>query len=400
MKRAILLFFFTSLFSAQDIQQDSLQVYLSTLASDKMKGRLIGTQENEVAANYIATVFKKNKLDFCIGNSYLIPFDFQGKIVYNVCGIKKGTNDSIVAFGAHLDHIGTKEFGDDTIYNGADDDASGVTMVLALSDYFKQKTNLLYTTMYITYNGEESGMLGSTALCEHTDFQDYLKKMLVEFNFEMLGTISEKGENRMFMTGDELSNLDEIFNTNSVNNFQIFADPYKNENLFYRSDNVNFYKKGVVAHSFSTVDMNNATHYHHVNDDISVINFTNLTLLANNFAKTLEKVWSSYFKPKYGTNDYVKVNNNSSEIQFPDVPKFDDKRISQYFTEMISIFLEYKEFAKKKDIQSIDLHGNKLQKLNKKYDIDSIEKTASKNDKTNIKLYMSQLHDFIFKYFY
>jgi hypothetical protein len=70
----------------------------STLASDEMKGREIGTQENENAANYIATLFKENNLEYCTGNSYLIPFEYKGKTAYNVCGVKKGKRISIWFF--------------------------------------------------------------------------------------------------------------------------------------------------------------------------------------------------------------------------------------------------------------------------------------------------------------
>ena len=63
-----------------------------------MKGREIGTQENENAANYIAKLFIENNLDYCTGKSYLVPFDYNGKTVYNVCGIKKESQISIWDF--------------------------------------------------------------------------------------------------------------------------------------------------------------------------------------------------------------------------------------------------------------------------------------------------------------
>ena len=52
---------------------------------------------------------------------------------------KKGTEDSYIAFGAHFDHIGEAKEGEDKIFNGADDDASGVSTVIGLSDYYKGK---------------------------------------------------------------------------------------------------------------------------------------------------------------------------------------------------------------------------------------------------------------------
>lgn len=54
-----------------------------------MKGREIGTAENDKAAEYIAQLFKENNLEYCTGNSYLVPFNYKGKTAYNVCAVKK-----------------------------------------------------------------------------------------------------------------------------------------------------------------------------------------------------------------------------------------------------------------------------------------------------------------------
>lgn len=89
-KLTYLTFSLFSVFSfAQEVSKERIQTILSTLASDEMKGREIGTPENENAAHYIATLFKENNLEYCTGNSYLVPFTYKGKTAYNVCGIKK-----------------------------------------------------------------------------------------------------------------------------------------------------------------------------------------------------------------------------------------------------------------------------------------------------------------------
>ncbi len=93
-----------SLFSigifAQEVSKERIKTVISTLASDEMKGREIWTPENENAANYIATLFKENKLEYCTGNSYLIPFEYKGQKAYNVCGVKKGKRINILDFPA------------------------------------------------------------------------------------------------------------------------------------------------------------------------------------------------------------------------------------------------------------------------------------------------------------
>ncbi|WP_375180728.1 M28 family peptidase [Chryseobacterium sp.] len=303
-KLTYLTFSLFSIFSfAQEVSTERIQTVLSTLASDEMKGREIGTAENDNAANYIAKLFKENNLEYCTGNSYLVPFDYKGKTVYNVCGVKKGKTEKFLGFSGHFDHIGTSNNPQDNIYNGADDDASGITTLVGIADYFKNK-NPEFSLVFMAFNGEEKGMLGSRAISKDENLNPIYDKMTALFNFEMVATESAFGKNALFMTGDEFSDLDELFNKNAANGLKINPDPYASEQLFYRSDNVSFVKKKIIAHSFSTVDMTKATHYHHENDDIHVVDFNNLTTIINNFGKTLDKLSPKNFAPKY--NDKVR----------------------------------------------------------------------------------------------
>ncbi len=302
MKKYLLMSIFacTSMVSAQNISKEKVQEVLSTLASDEMKGRLVGTPENQKAAEYIAAQFKANGLDYCTGDSFLVPFDYKGTTVYNVCGVKKGKSDKILGFSAHFDHIGVKN---DVIYNGADDNASGTTAIIEIAEYFKtQKPK--FSMVFMAFNGEEKGMLGSKAISKDEKLQPIYDKMVALFNLEMLATKSEFGDNAMYITGDEFSDLDELFNKKAVNGLKIHADPYPKQKLFYRSDNVSFVKKRIVAHSFSTVDMNNAKHYHQATDKVDIVNFDNLTNIINNIGATVKKLKPSNFNPQY--NDTVK----------------------------------------------------------------------------------------------
>jgi len=289
--------------SAQEVSKERVQTILSTLASDEMKGREIWTPENDKAAEYIASLFKENNLEYCTGNSYLIPFEYKGKKAYNVCGIKKGKTDKYLGFSGHFDHIGTSDKTGDNIYNGADDDASGITTLTGIADYFKNKKPD-FSMVFIAFNGEEKGMLGSKAISTDANLDKIYNNMTALFNFEMVATESQWGKNALFMTGDEFSDLDELVNKNAANGMKINPDPYASQQLFYRSDNVSFVKKKIIAHSFSTVDMTKAHHYHNESDDVSVVDFDNLTNIINNFGKTLEKLKPSNFAPKY--NDKVK----------------------------------------------------------------------------------------------
>jgi len=302
----LVLSLFSATVFAQEVSTERIKTVISTLASDDMKGREIGTPENDNAANYIATLFKENNLDYCTGTSYLVPFNYKGKTSYNVCGIKKGKTDKTLGFSGNFDHIGvSKKGGDDIIYNGADDDASGITTLVGIADYFKDKKPE-FSMVFMAFNGEEKGMLGSTAISTDKNLDKIYTNLAALFNFEMVATESEFGKNAVFITGDEFSDLDELFNQYAVNGLKIHPDPYASEQLFYRSDNVSFVKKKIIAHSISTADMSKIKHYHQLNDDINVVDFDNLTQLINNFGKTLEKLNTKNFNPKY--NDKVKFN--------------------------------------------------------------------------------------------
>lgn len=294
---------FSSFTFAQEVSKERINTIISTLASDEMKGREIGTPENDNAANYIAKLFEENNLEYCTGNSYLVPFNYKGKTAYNVCGIQKGKTDKYLGFSGHFDHIGMSNKSGDNIYNGADDDASGITTLVGISDYFKDKKPE-FSMVFMAFNGEEKGMLGSTAIADDKNLDKIYNNLYALFNFEMVATESQFGKNAVFMTGDEFSDLDELFNKNAVNGLKINADPYAKEQLFYRSDNVNFVKKKIIAHSISTADMTRIKHYHQVNDDISIVDFNNMSQIINNFGKTLEKLTPKNFAPKY--NDKVK----------------------------------------------------------------------------------------------
>ena len=288
----------SSLLFSQEVSKNRVIEVLSHLASDEMKGREIGTPENDSAALYIAQKFTENKLDYCIGNSYLVPFEYKGKTVYNVCAIKKGKTEKTLAFSAHFDHIGTSDKPGDQVFNGADDNASGVTAVIGLADYFKTK-DPDFSLMFIAFNGEEKGMKGSKAIVEIPTLQAQHQNITALFNFEMVATVSQFGPNALYMTGDEFSDVDELFKAQAVNDLKIQPDPYIGQQLFYRSDNVSFVKKKIIAHSLSTVDMTKAKHYHQLNDDLEIVDFNNLTEIINNFGKTIEKLNPENFSPKY-----------------------------------------------------------------------------------------------------
>ncbi|KKO92345.1 peptidase M28 [Sphingobacterium sp. Ag1] len=196
--------------------------------------------------------------------------------LFNVAGIIPGKSkpNEYVIFSGHYDHIGILQaVGQDSIANGADDDASGVTAMLTLADYYKKQNNNERTLIFVAFTAEELGMYGSKYFSNHIDAD----QVVAMINMEMIGKDSKFGPNTVYITGYDQSNLGELMQENLKNtNFRFYPDPYTKQNLFYRSDNAVLAAKGVPAHSFSTSQMDKDEYYHTVKDEVSTLNVQNI----------------------------------------------------------------------------------------------------------------------------
>ena len=102
----------------------------------------------------------------------------------NVLGYLEGkSNDSLIVLVAHYDHLGM--MGEEAIFPGANDNASGIAMLLSLAKYYKANQPN-YTTVFIAFGGEELGLLGSRYFTENPAFP--LKKIKFLVNFDISGT--------------------------------------------------------------------------------------------------------------------------------------------------------------------------------------------------------------------
>jgi Zn-dependent M28 family amino/carboxypeptidase len=162
----------------------------------------------------------------------------------------------------------------DSIYNGANDDAAGVTAVIALAKYFKATRNNQRTLIFAAFTAEEQGGFGSQYFSQQMDAE----KVKAMFNIEMIGTESKWGKNSAYVTGYEQTDMGEILERNlKGTNFKFHPDPYKEQDLFYRSDNATLARLGVPAHTISTSKMDNEPNYHKASDEIESLDMMNMT---------------------------------------------------------------------------------------------------------------------------
>ena len=224
-----------------------------------------------------------NSIIFILGNPSLKTFtikalhDIKDSKLSNVVGVLPGKTkpDEFVIFSAHYDHIGIgKTENSDSIYNGANDDASGTAAVMMLANYFSALNNNDRSIIFVAFTAEETGGFGS----QYFSQQIPPEKAIAMINIEMIGTESKWGKNSAYITGFEKSSLGEILQKNLAGTcFTFHPDPYPTEKLFYRSDNATLAKLGVPAHTVSTSKMDNEPNYHHASDELKTLNLINMT---------------------------------------------------------------------------------------------------------------------------
>jgi hypothetical protein len=195
----------------------------------------------------------------------------------------KSKPNEYVIFSGHYDHIGygkPNEKGD-SLYNGANDDASGTTAVIMLAKYFKKLSNNERTLIFAAFTAEEVGGFGS----QHFSKQYEPAKVAAMFNIEMIGTESKWGKNSAYITGYEKTDMGQILEQNLAGTaFKFYPDPYPDQQLFYRSDNATLARLGVPAHTISTSKMDNEPHYHKPSDEMSTLDMKNMTEVIKSIA--------------------------------------------------------------------------------------------------------------------
>jgi hypothetical protein len=280
------------------VDQNNVASLLKTLASDDFEGRESGSKGIEKAAFFLEKFLKNNNIKpyFDTYRDRLTNFD---KPTYNIVGYLQG-NDSIlkkefIILGAHYDHIGIAKSGADRIYNGANDDASGVTAVAEIGKYFSQFKTNKRSILMVFFSGEEKGLLGSEDLAIRLKAKNF--NLYTMINFEMIG-VPMKRAFTAYLTGFNKSNMASKMNEYANNKKLIGYFPQEVQNqLFSRSDNYSFYNQfNVPSQTICTFDFQNFQYYHKVKDEFSAMNIPHMTSLIENMLPVITKVANSSSK--------------------------------------------------------------------------------------------------------
>ncbi len=198
MKKLILTIALISVFcaNAQDIDRSSLLKDIETLSSDLFAGRKTGTEGNKAAAEYISARFIEAGLK-SFQDKYRHPFSFKNRKSElingtNLIGFVKGKTDNVIVISAHYDHLGVTN---SMIYNGADDNASGVSVLIGIAEYFKvHKPH--NTLLFIAFDAEEMGLQGAYAFLKEPVISK--KSIIMNVNMDM---VSHNDKSELYAVG-------------------------------------------------------------------------------------------------------------------------------------------------------------------------------------------------------
>lgn len=278
------------------IQSDSNYLVLvdTSLAKDFARLSRFKRQSFERNNNVLFVLTAADPLHYNIAVEHELFRSTLTNVVAVIPG--KSRKDEYVIFSGHYDHlgIGKPNAALDSIYNGANDDASGITAMILLSKYFKKMEHNERTLIFVAFTGEESGGFGSRYFSRQLD----PAKVIALFNIEMIGTESKWGANSAYITGYEKSDMGKILQANLANSkFHFEPDPYPQQNLFYRSDNATLAALGVPAHTISTSKMDSEKFYHTPGDEIETLDLKNMAEVIKSIAISSKSIISGKDTP-------------------------------------------------------------------------------------------------------
>jgi Zn-dependent M28 family amino/carboxypeptidase len=265
----------------------NFEKHIIYLASDELNGRLSGTKYEQMAANYISKALTDsfdNKLqDFDFVNEKGITSIAKNLIAFSK---KNNKNDSSIILIAHYDHVGTGEYKSreilsekkNQIHNGADDNASGVAMVIELGNYFANKNNFHYNLILLFPSAHEIGIYGANHFVENFDWKN--QKIKAVLNFDMIGRLDSN--NKVLGVSCENDFIQQISNSSQKLGIHILKEDY-----FNRTD-----LKPFLGHSNLLINFSTGTHedYHRITDDAYKINYQGMNELFELFKDVINGI--------------------------------------------------------------------------------------------------------------
>ncbi|MBO3115280.1 M28 family peptidase [Winogradskyella sp. DF17] len=292
------LFILTACKTEPKVAENKIKQDVAFLADDKLEGRQTGTKGEALAADYLIDRFKEIGLTEKGTEKYLQPFSFKPKTDphkeveftknldstitgNNIIGFIDNNAETTVVIGAHYDHLGYGGEGslyrgdEKAIHNGADDNASGVALMLNLASRLKVKNDLSQAKdknnyMFLAFSGEEMGLLGSNYFSKNPTID--VSSINYMINMDMVGRMKADSTLAVYGTGTS-----PIFKQTLKAHNEKFK-LIENESGVGPSDHTSFYLIDIPVLHFFTGQHED---YHKPGDDSEKLNYDGMNLISD-----------------------------------------------------------------------------------------------------------------------
>jgi hypothetical protein len=247
----------------------------SLITEDNVRQAAASFATSRSASPLLSAAFVRSQASFSTGPVHIaIPAQVIEHRPPNVAGILRGSDPALgntyVVISAHMDHVGvgTPDATGDSIYNGADDDASGTSGVLEVAEALAaQRERPARSVLFLLVSGEEKGLLGSRYFSEHPTVP--VQQIVANVNIDMIG---RNAADTVVAIGQEYSSLgplmQEVVRAHPELGLTAAPDLWPQERFFFRSDHFNFARLEIPAIFFFT-----GVHedYHRPSDEVEKI---------------------------------------------------------------------------------------------------------------------------------
>lgn len=274
----------TSVFAQESndsITQRLFEKVVYTLANDSLKGRATGSIEEYKSLAFIDEQFQLLTHKHLSKQAFVITSaDSTELTAVNGYYFLNNRAKNTVILSAHYDHIGlggplSMSKKTDVVHNGADDNASGVALLLGLSDFLKQQKNAEVNYLIVFYSGHEIGLFGSEAFAAFVEQKKRkFKSVSCVVNFDMVGRLSPDLKKLKCMCSPLVDSLLKTVNAAPFG----FSLNVTDEAKLNQLDTKVFYTKHIPCLSFTTGMHND---YHATTDDAAFINYSGMVAIYN-----------------------------------------------------------------------------------------------------------------------